>query len=52
MKKYIVLFQWYCNYNFFFLQQLSQNYEDHDSYMEIDASPYIKDSKDGITKGI
>ncbi|VVC29351.1 Hypothetical protein CINCED_3A017490 [Cinara cedri] len=31
-------------------KQLSQNYEDHDSYMEIDASPYIKDSKDGISK--
>lgn len=33
------------------LQQSSQNYEDHDSYMEIDASPYSKDSRDGITKG-
>lgn len=36
---------------YFFLQQSSQNYEDHDSYMEIDASPYSKDSKDGMTKG-
>lgn len=34
-----------------FLQQASQNYEDHDTYMEIDASPYTKDSKDGMTKG-
>ncbi|XP_060837806.1 titin homolog isoform X3 [Rhopalosiphum padi] len=31
-------------------KQSSQNYEDHDSYMEIDASPYTKDSKDGMTK--
>ncbi|CAH1712297.1 rhoGEF domain-containing protein gxcJ-like isoform X3 [Aphis gossypii] len=31
-------------------KQPSQNYEDHDSYMEIDASPYTKDSKDGMTK--
>ncbi|XP_025410764.1 uncharacterized protein LOC112683810 isoform X2 [Sipha flava] len=31
-------------------KQSSQNYEDHDAYMEIDASPYTKDSKDVMTK--
>ncbi|XP_050441448.1 uncharacterized protein LOC126846228 isoform X2 [Adelges cooleyi] len=31
-------------------KQSSQNYDDHDAYMEIDASPYSKDSKEGVTK--
>jgi len=39
------------NNNNFQLQQSNQHYEEPGTYMEIDASPYTKDSKDGMTKG-